>query len=212
MALANAPPWDPLSSPRRACWLALGRSGSNRKITLYSNGFTVDGGPFRALADPANRAFVESMNKGEIPAELQQGSEEVHVDLENKTTEEYVPPPPPAYVAFSDGGAQATGSSAAMEGALAGGEGAAAAAEVPVVDESKPKTTVAVRLISGKRMRCVVNLDHTVAHLHALIAHEGAASEPYVLLGGFPPAQITDAGATIEAAGLKGAQVTQKKA
>ena len=35
-----------------------------QKITLYANGFTVDDGPFRALDDPANAAFVASMNQG----------------------------------------------------------------------------------------------------------------------------------------------------
>jgi len=35
-----------------------------RVITLYSNGFTVDDGEFRALTDPRNHSFIDSMNKG----------------------------------------------------------------------------------------------------------------------------------------------------
>jgi hypothetical protein len=35
-------------------------------------------------------------------------------------------------------------------------------------------------------------------------------AQPYVLSAGFPPAQLADPSATIEAAGLAGAQVTQK--
>jgi hypothetical protein len=46
----------------------------------------------------------------------------------------------------------------------------------------------------------------------ALISAEGAGSAPYVLMAGFPPAQLNDAAQTIEAAGLKGAQITQKLA
>mmetsp|Transcript_45846 Transcript_45846/g.58869 ORF Transcript_45846/g.58869 Transcript_45846/m.58869 type:complete len:141 (+) Transcript_45846:428-850(+) len=84
--------------------------------------------------------------------------------------------------------------------------------ERPVVDESKPKTTVMVRLTNGKRLKAVLNLTHTVQHLQSLIRAEGAGDEPYVLMAGFPPAQLTDSSVTIEAAGLAGSQVTQKKA
>lgn len=47
--------------------------------------------------------------------------------------------------------------------------GPGAALEAPVVDEGQPKTTIAVRLASGKNFKAVLNLTHTVAHLHALI-------------------------------------------
>jgi hypothetical protein len=58
----------------------------------------------------------------------------------------------------------------------------------------------------------VLNLHHTVAHLHAAIAaHDAAAvAAPYVLVAGFPPQQLADPAATVAAAGLAGAQVTQK--
>jgi hypothetical protein len=65
----------------------------------------VDDGPFRALTDPANAAFVDAMNKGMVPAELQSGAADVDVSLVNKMTEEYTAPPPPAYVAYSGEGA-----------------------------------------------------------------------------------------------------------
>jgi hypothetical protein len=39
---------------------------------------------------------------------------------------------------------------------------------------------------------------------------EGGATAPYRLLTGFPPAELTDFGRTIEAAGLKSARITQK--
>jgi hypothetical protein len=44
-----------------------------------------------------------------------------------------------------------------------------ATTEVPVVDDSKPTTTIAVRLCSGKRMKATLNLEHTIAHLQAII-------------------------------------------
>jgi UBX domain-containing protein 1 len=185
-----------------------------RVITLYSNGFMVDDGPFRALTDPANKQFIEEMNQGIIPTELRTGAEQggggnVNVALKNKSSEEYVPPPPPAYVAYSGDG-KSTGGAAVAEGALVSGA-EDASTPVPEVDESKPSATIAVRLHTGKRLRAKLNLDHTVRHLQALIAVEGAGDVPYVLMAGFPPAQLTDFNQTIEAAGLAGSQVTQKK-
>jgi UBX domain-containing protein 1 len=43
---------------------------SDVKITLYSNGFTVDDGEFRDYADEANKAFMDEVKKGYVPKEL----------------------------------------------------------------------------------------------------------------------------------------------
>ena len=115
---------------------------------------------------------------------------------------------PPAYVAFSGGG-QTLAAAAPAAGAVLGG-GGGAAVDAPVVDDGAPKTTLQLRLASGKRVRATLNLTHTVAHLDALVRAEGAGDAPYVLLAGYPPAPLADPAATIEAAGLKGAAVTQK--
>lgn len=190
-----------------------GGEGNGRVITLYSNGFTVDDGPFRSLTDPSNQAFIDAMNNGFVPDELRAkgASEDVDVRLVNKSGEEYKPPPPPTYVAYSGGG-QSTGASAAQAGAVANAA-AVAEAGVPTVDEALPVASVVVRLMSGKRLKARLNMNHTVNHLHALIHAAGAGEgEAYVLMAGFPPAQLTEGAQTIEAAGVAGSQVTQKKA
>lgn len=40
----------------------------------------------------------------------------------------------------------------------------------------------------------------------------GGTSKPFLLTAGFPPKPLSDPTATLEAAGLKNAQVTQKEA
>jgi UBX domain-containing protein 1 len=186
--------------------------GGGCVITLYSNGFVVDDGPFRSLDDPANKQFIQEMNRGFVPSELRTGSHEnINVSLKDKSDEEYTSPQPPAYVAYSGDG-QSTGAAAVVAGALVAGIGAEdAVASAPQVDASKPSTTISVRLHSGKRIRAKLNLDSTVRHLQALIAAEGGGDVPYVLMAGFPPAQLIDFSKTIEASGLAGAQVTQKE-
>lgn len=145
-----------------------------------------------------------------MPTELQDPSApgDVDVQLHDKRGEEYVKP---AYTAYSGQGQSIGGATEVSAGALAGAADAEAT-EAPVVDDAKPKAVIAVRLHNGKRIRATLNMNHTIRHLQALISAEGAGAAPYVLMSGYPPAQLTDFSQTIEAAGLNGAQVTQKLA
>lgn len=186
-------------------------SGPGRVVTVYRNGFTVDNGPFRALDDPENAEFLQDMAQGVVPRELEAGAKgPVNVSLVDKRGEDYEKPPEPSYVAYSGAGQTVGGSAKVDDGALVSGD--AGADEKPVVDDAQPTTTIMIRLHNGKRMKATLNLSHTVRHVQALISAEGAGSAPYVLMAGFPPAQLNDAAQTIEAAGLKGAQITQKLA
>ena len=40
------------------------------KITLYSNGFVVDDGEFRAYEEPNNKQFMKELNEGFVPKEI----------------------------------------------------------------------------------------------------------------------------------------------
>ena len=80
----------------------------------------------------------------------------------------------------------------------------------PVVDESKPKTSIQFRFHNGQRAAIDVNLTHTVADLHTYICFAAPVDGSYALLSGFPPRPLTDPSKTIEAAGLTKASITQK--
>lgn len=41
--------------------------GNSRRITMYRNGFTVDDGPLRDLSSPESRAFIASLENGDVP-------------------------------------------------------------------------------------------------------------------------------------------------
>ena len=177
-------------------------------VTVYANGFTVGDGPFRPSdGDAANAAFLRDVSRGLIPRELEEqasGDGAFNLELVDKRGDQYEPP---AYVAFSGGG-QTLAAAGEPAGAEFGGGGAPV--EKPVVDDAAPKTTLQIRLANGKRIRATLNLSHTVGHLDAYVREEGGAGQAYVLLAGFPPAPLADPNATLEAAGLKGASVTQK--
>jgi UBX domain-containing protein 1 len=80
----------------------------------------------------------------------------------------------------------------------------------PAVDESAPVTSIQVRLPNGQRRVIRINLSSTVADLASHLRSEGG-SESFRLVAGFPPKPLVDGSATVEAAGLKGSQVTMQK-
>ena len=82
--------------------------------------------------------------------------------------------------------------------------------DAPVVDASKPVAKFRLRLASGKALAVELNQDHTVGHLRAFVAAQGAGGAPYDLLAGFPPKPLLDAAQTVGAAGLAGGAVSQK--
>ena len=86
------------------------------RITMFKNGFQVEGGEFREYDTPENKEFISELNKGYIPKELREKykSMTLGVALEDKRGENYRPPTPPPYTAYSGegtglGGTQGTG-------------------------------------------------------------------------------------------------------
>lgn len=46
-------------------------------LKLWRDGFSLNSGELRLYTDPANKDFLESVRRGEIPQELRQGTSEV---------------------------------------------------------------------------------------------------------------------------------------
>lgn len=212
--LAVIPDRDP---NRSAIFQRAEQGGNNeddahrRIITMYRDGFTVDDGPYRRLDDPSNREFLSSLARGVTPRELMSDSikgGEISVGLVDKRNEEYVE----SFRSFSG-----VGQSLGVSGPSASGvidPSNANIAESPSIAEKDGKlTSIQVRLLSGKRLVVRLSINARVqALVNEILASGDAGSEPFVLMGGFPPRQITDLNATIEVAGLAGSSVTQKKA
>ena len=68
-----------------------------------------------------------------------------------------------------------------------------------------------MRTIDGKKLKLKINLSITVSQFAALVASNSVeTASPFSLSAGYPPKDLTDGDATVEAAGLKGAAITQK--
>lgn len=206
-----------------------------RTVTMYRSGFTVDNGPYRRLDDPANAEFLTSLARGLVPRELSQeaaengGQGEVMVGLVDRRGEEYDPErhaqrgesrgrgggEAPGFQSFSGEGqslgASSGGAAASSTGGVIDPTSAENSVNPPQVDSSRPSTSIAIRLLNGKRLVVKINLDSPVSALGQHIGTQ-AGEDRYVLTAGYPPAVIEDLGKTVEEAGLKGAQVVLKKA
>lgn len=182
-------------------------------ITFYANGiFTINDGEPRSMTDPANMPFMQSIMRGECPAELDPGTSDVpiHVNLV-RSHEEYAEPEKPKYKAFSGSGRRLVDDSAPPSQAAA----AAASEGLPATWEganpSLPRTTIQLRLADGSRMLAEFNLTQTVGDIRKFI-HAARPGGPiaYHLATAFPSANLQDDSATIEGAGLANSVVIQK--
>lgn len=189
-------------------------------ITFYRNGFVIDDGKLRSVDDPESQAFIEEMNKGYCPKELQMNGMVPMIHPVDKRGEDYSPPPPPAYVAFSGGGqtlgASSSSSSSSSYSGSSGGTDLftpdpSNAAE-PTVDAAQPTTRIQIRTASGSRIVGKFNRTHTIEDLQRFIDAKAPVSGQYKLMEGRPPKPILGSKKTLADAGLLNVAISQQLA
>ena len=79
-------------------------------------------------------------------------------------------------------------------------------------DESKPVTSIQIRMPDGSRLVGRFNLDQKVHEIRSFVAAARPADKnrAYQMLSGFPQKPVPDENVTIEEAGLKGSVVVFK--
>ena len=86
----------------------------------------------------------------------------------------------------------------------------------PVIDESKPTTTLQVRLLDGSKIKIKLNHTSTALHLAAAVGSGSLATSPsgFALSGGYPPKDISgsDLSKSLQELSLLGAAIIVKKA
>lgn len=63
-------------------------------LKLWKDGFTINDSELRLYTDPENKEFLETIKRGEIPAEIRQEIQgtEARLDMEDHRHEIYAPP------------------------------------------------------------------------------------------------------------------------
>lgn len=189
-------------------------------IYFWQNGFTVDDGPLRRFDDPANASFLESIRKSECPKELEPADKRIAVNVNlRRMPENYTEPKKQAGTVVFQGTGRTLGSGSSSSSTPAQSVTFAThpVTSAPViVDDSKPSTSIQLRLADGSRTIGRFNTDHTVGDIRSYINNHMASSGRVVAANytlqtvGFPPKKLEDDGQTIEQAGLANSVVIQK--
>ncbi|KIK65138.1 hypothetical protein GYMLUDRAFT_71027 [Collybiopsis luxurians FD-317 M1] len=201
-----------------------------RHLTFWRDGFTVEDGELMRYDDPANESVLAEIHAGRAPPSLLnvRPGDPVELRVAKRTNEDYVPPKRGAFhgaghrlgAPVPDTAGRSSGSSSqTMPGSFTDTPSTSTTRAEPSsvtakfeVDQSKPMTSVQVRLADGTRMVCRMNLTHTVLDLRNFInaSRPENLTRPYIIQTTFPNRTLDNNNATIEEAGLKNSVVVQK--
>jgi UBX domain-containing protein 1 len=173
------------------------------KLSLYKNGFIIDNGEFRNKNEPANKKFMEEIEKGYIPNELvKKGITDLGIEMDDHRDENYEPPKEEKkFQAFTGLGKSI--SSVNTEGLHVNKNATSN------VDRSKPTCKVNIRLFNGEVVSEDFNLSQTLQDVINFVKKK-SGSNNFSLLDGFPPRPLTNYNKTIQELHLEGSLLTQK--
>ncbi|KAF7760839.1 hypothetical protein Agabi119p4_10248 [Agaricus bisporus var. burnettii] len=212
-----------------------------RTITFWQDGFQIEDGDLMRYDDPEDAKILSELTAGTAPISLlnvRQG-QPVELRMIPRQGEMYTPPAgvrafrgagqrlgaPVPQIASGNSGQGAPSGSNSMPGTFPGVTAPAAAASSSAsttereslttrfeVDQSRPTTSIQLRLADGTRMVCRMNLTHTIGDIRNFInaARPENVTRPYTIGTTFPNRTLEDNSATIESAGLVNSVVVQR--
>lgn len=183
-------------------------------LKLWKDGFSVDDGPLRDFHDPANKEFLAAISNGEVPQELIRAARggEVNLNMEDHRQEQYVKPKVPLRAFTGEGhtlGSPAPNLVSPVRSSPAAVSGHTSSL---TVDESRPSTTIQIRLMDGTRLVQKFNLTHKVSDIrrHIISSRPEYHATSFILQTTFPNRELTNESETIETAKLQNAVVVQR--
>lgn len=188
-------------------------------LKLWKEGFSINDGAVREYADPANGEFLESVRRGEVPAELirEARGNEVHLNMEDHRHEEHVPHKSKVQAFSGKGHVLGSPSPATIGITMPLDEKDKTINEEQAknsisVDSSRPVTTIQIRLADGSRLVGQFNHTHTIADVRRFItvARPQYEHQVFSLLATFPRKELSDNAQTLDEAGILNAAVLQR--
>lgn len=185
-------------------------------LKLWKTGFSLDNGDLRSYQDPSNAQFLESIRRGEVPAELRRLAHggQVNLDMEDHRDEDFVKPKG-AFKAFTGEG-QKLGSTAPQvlntSSPAQQAENEAKASSSILINEAEPTTNIQIRLADGGRLVQKFNHSHRVSDIRLFIvdARPAMAATSFVLMTTFPNKELADENQTLKEANLLNAVIVQR--
>lgn len=87
----------------------------------------------------------------------------MQIGLQDKRTEKYVPPPPPKYIEFSGQGVSLSSNKPGVDSKPIADVNLNV--QAPQVDDKQPKTTIQIRLHTGKTTQITLNVSDKVSKI-----------------------------------------------
>ncbi|XP_053236836.1 UBX domain-containing protein 2A isoform X1 [Podarcis raffonei] len=183
-------------------------------IKLWKNGFTVNDGELRSYTDVANKRFLDSIKKGELPLELQKicDKEEVDIKVDDKKNEVYALRKPPFHPFSGQGYRLGSATPRIISKVKRDVEEIEKRKPTVVLNHSEPITSIQIWLADGTRIVQNFNISHRIWHVRDFIAnyqgHQGRS--PFTLTTSLPFHELLNESLTLEEANLKNAVVVQR--
>lgn len=183
-------------------------------IRMWKNGFTINDGELRDYTDAANRQFMDSVRKGELPPELQRTSEkeEVAVNVEDRKSEEYSLKKKQVDPFSGKGYRLGSATPTVINKAVNGIEDAEQSFPAVELNDLEPSTNLKIWLTNGKRIVQKFNTSHRISDVRQFLESMPCKSEklPFKLATSFPLCDILDETITIQEAHLNNAVLVQR--
>ncbi|CAI5769441.1 domain-containing 2A [Podarcis lilfordi] len=183
-------------------------------IKLWKNGFTVNDGELRSYTDVANKRFLDSIKKGQLPLELQKicDKEEVDIKVDDKKNEVYALRKPPFHPFSGQGYRLGSATPRIISKVKRDVEEIEKRKPTVVLNHSEPITSIQIWLADGTRIVQNFNISHRIWHVRDFIAnyqgHQGRSH--FTLTTSLPFHELLNESLTLEEANLKNAVVVQR--
>ncbi|KAF9441884.1 ubiquitin-like protein [Macrolepiota fuliginosa MF-IS2] len=201
---------------------------ARRTITLWQDGFQIEDGELMHDDDPEHAQILADLIAGNAPISVLNVRPGQPVELRINPRQQELYRPSAGVRAFRGSG-QRLGApvpdlipgSSTMPGSFSPPAPALPPAQVAErasvttrfeVDQTRPTTSVQVRLADGTRLVCRMNLNHTIGDIRNFInaSRPENVARPYTIGTTFPNRILEDDAATIESAGLVNSVVVQR--
>ncbi|GAW78954.1 NSFL1 cofactor p47 [Plasmodium gonderi] len=184
-----------------------------RHITLYKNGFIVDEGEFRDLQIEENKKFMQNIEAGILPKELAGKDKTINVAIKDKSNQIYSKEKLEENNLIYKGQGvklRSDNQSSITEEEINKLTSATTPSDIKNihVDDTKPVTTLHVRLYNGRKISHKFNYDHTVEDLFQFVYSYTPVS--FSLSFDFPLKLIDRTDKTLHEANLLDTLITQK--
>uniref|UniRef100_A0A2K5Z813 SEP domain-containing protein n=1 Tax=Mandrillus leucophaeus TaxID=9568 RepID=A0A2K5Z813_MANLE len=170
-------------------------------LKLYKSGFSLDNGELRSYQDPSDAQFLESIHRGEVPAELWRlaHSGQANLDVEDHRDEDFM-----KYKgAFTDEGQKPSSTAPQVLSTISPvqlAENEAKASSSILIVKSETTTNIQIWLADGE----------SNIQLFIVDAWPAMAATSFILMTTFPNKKLVDESWTLKEANLLNAAIMQR--